>query len=183
MPCHHLVFLRLKETGNEFVARAHRATATLLAIPGCVDASFGRELGHTTRAQEFTHLFRVVFESRAAFEAHWADHPLHQAFGAEFVGPYKDGDNAVRKVDIDDESAGSPRPVWHHVVFFEMKDTFTEAKGRGTSAALPHTLAMIPGVLGCHFGKAFITGGDKAWNYALTVTFSSRHALEGCVHT
>jgi hypothetical protein len=52
--------------------------------------------------------------------------------------PPKDGD-AVRKVDIDDESAGSPRPVWHHVVFFEMKDTFMlELCVNG-----PHTLLLI----------------------------------------
>merc|ERR1712232_168374 len=101
--------------------------------------------------------------------------------GGDNVTPNLAGsaEECIRKIDID---VAGPKPqVAHHIVFFEMADTFTEAKARAAVDDLDSTIVLISGVTDVAFEKAFIRGiaKDMPYNYALTVKFDSRSALDG----
>ena len=182
MPVHHIVFFKFKEEActDQATSKIHsEIPATLLVIPGVTNAYFGRTFNET-RAHDFTHALTVKFDDRESFE-NWASHPLHIKWGSTNVTPNLDGTPAecIRKLDIDVEG---PLPkTAQHLVFFELDESFTEAHAGAVVEDLETTLALIPGVVDVAFVKAFIKGADPdmPFNYALTVKFESRAALEG----
>ena len=179
MPVHHLVFFKFRGNAlsDALAAEIHAdIPSTLLNIPGVTEASFGKSLAEK-RAQGFTHMLSVKFESRAAFGG-WAAHPMHHKWGGHIdrhlAGP---ADQCIRKLDIDYHGPG--RVAAHHVVFFQMADSFTEEMAAAAIADLESTICLIPGVLDVAFEKAFITGvGQIPFTHALTVKFDSRMHLE-----
>ena len=168
MPVFHLVFLKFKpEHCTEAVATAGHLAAQglLLRIPGVTSARFGKTF-NGARADGFTHSLCVVFTNRRAFDG-WADSPLHEAWGKLHVGPYLDGPGSTSIVKIDMESpvsvADGAEKVVDHTVFFNMRDSFDV---KAATAELS-SLAKIPGVSACSFGKAFLHKGTA--EYALHV--------------
>jgi hypothetical protein len=180
MPVHHLVFFKFKESSctDAVTAKIHAdIPSTLLLIPGVIDAYFGRNFNES-RAQGFTHALSVKFENRASFDG-WAPHPMHHKWGGDHVDPNLAGPAAecIRKIDID---VPTQQKVAFHIVFFELKESFTTASAKAAVEDLETTLALIPGVTDCAFERYFVKGvGEIPFNYALTVKFDSRSALDG----
>merc|ERR1712060_770423 len=102
-------------------------------------------MGSEGRAQGFTHAVSVKFDSRASFDG-WGPHPMHKKWGDAHIFPNLAGPPAecIRKMDID---VVEQQKVTIHVVFFELKDSFTAECNTKAIAELSTTLALIPGVV------------------------------------
>jgi hypothetical protein len=98
----HCVFCDFKndttlEQQNKVLAELSRFTKTL---EGVQSFKYGPNRDFEMKSQRFTQGFVIEFQNKAAL-AHYAEHPTHQALGAQLVELCSDGADGIIVFDLD----------------------------------------------------------------------------------